>query len=74
MLVRTSGETMLRRNGAWELGIAPVREVQVDGQRVLAGRQLPIATPAGGTVIDTEGRSAISAIISALQSHGLIGS
>ena len=73
VLVRTTGETMVWRNGAWETGIARVREVQVDGQTVLARRQPPIAAPAGGTVVDTESRLTISAILSALQSHGLIG-
>ena len=66
VLVRTTGETMLQHNGVWETGIARVREVRVDGQTVLAGRQPPIAAPAGGTVVDTESRLAISAIISAL--------
>ena len=74
LLVRATGETMLRRNGTWEAGILRAREVQVGGQTVLRERQLPIAAPGGGSVIDTESRSAISAILSALQAHGLIGS
>ena len=59
LLVRATGETMLRRNAAWEAGILRVREVQVDGQTVLRGRQPPIAAPTGGSVIDAESRSAI---------------
>jgi hypothetical protein len=31
-----------------------------------------IAAPAGGTTIDVEGRAAISAILAALRSHGMI--
>jgi len=72
LLDRTSGETMLRLNGAWEAGVVRAREVQVGGQTVLAGRQAPIETPSGGAMIDAEGRSAISAILSALRAHGLI--
>lgn len=74
LLVRATGETMVRRNGTWEAGIVRVRQVQVDGLTILRGQQPSIATPAGGSVIDTESRSAISAIISALQAHGLIAS
>ena len=74
LLVRATGETMLRRNAVWEAGILRVREVQVDGQTILRGRQPPVAAPSGGSVVDAEGRSAISAILSALQAHGLIES
>jgi head-tail adaptor len=72
MLIRSSGETMLRRNGSWESGIVRGAELQLGGQRVLAERQPAIAGPAGGTVADVESRAAISAILAALQAHGLI--
>ena len=74
LLVRSTGETMLRRNGSWEAGIVRAREVQVDGLTVLRGQQPPISAPAGGSVVDTESRSAITAILSTLQAHGLIES
>lgn len=74
LLVRSTGETMLRRNGNWEAGIVRAREVQVDGLTVLSARQASIAAPAGGSVVDTESRSAITAILSTLQAHGLIES
>lgn len=72
VLVSSSGETMLRRNGSWESGIVRGVEFQVGGQRVLAERQPAIAGPAGGAVSDAESRAAISAIISAMRAHGLI--
>ena len=72
VLIRSSGETMLRRNGSWESGIVRGAEFQLGGQRVLAERQPAIAGPAGGTVADVESRAAISAILAVLQAHGLI--
>ena len=74
LLVRATGEMMLRRSGSWEAGIVRARQVQVDGLTILRGQQPPVAAPAGGSVVDTESRSAISAILAALQAHGLIGS
>ena len=72
LLVRSAGETILRRAGAWEAGVVRVREVQVAGQAVLRARQASIGAPAGGAVIDAEARSAIAAIIAAMEAHGLI--
>ena len=72
--VRTTGETMLYRNGAWESGIVRGLEFRVGGQAVLKARQPAIAEPAGGSTIDAEGRAAISALLGALRAHGLIES
>lgn len=72
VLVRQSGETMLRRNGSWETGILRVREVQIDGETVLRSRQPVIGDPAGGTIVDAEARAAISSMLLALRAHGLI--
>jgi len=44
----------------------------VGGERVLAARQAAVADPAGGTMVDSEARSAVSAILAALRAHGLI--
>ena len=67
-----SGQAIVRRNGAWETGIARVQEVRVGGLKVVGGRQSSIALPSGGTVSDGECRGAVAAIITALQTHGLI--
>ena len=63
---------MVRRGGAWEVGIVRASEVQIGGARVVAARQPAIAAPAGGTVVDGEARSAIDQILGALRAHGLI--
>ena len=46
--------------------------LNIGGQQVVGARGAAIAAPAGGTAVDVEGRAAISAILAALRSHGLI--
>ena len=72
LLVRSTGETMVRLNGGWETGIVRASEVQVGGTRVVGPRQPTILAPSGGTVVDGEARSAIAQIVAALQAHGLV--
>jgi hypothetical protein len=72
VLERTSGLTMLSRNGAWETGIVRAQEVRIGGEAVLRARQPPIAEPAGGSVVDIECRSAVASLLNALRCHGLI--
>lgn len=57
---------------AWSSGAWPVNGLTVAGVQVVGSRQSAVAIPIGGTVIDTEARAAISAVIAALSSHGLI--
>lgn len=71
---RVTGETMVRRSGAWETGIFRVREIQVGGTRVVGQQQPPIMAPSGGSVADLEARAAISEIVVAMRAHGLIAS
>jgi hypothetical protein len=44
----------------------------VGGQQVVAGRQAAVTAPSGGATVDAEARTAISTLISRLQTHGLI--
>jgi len=74
VLVRTTGEIMLYRNGAWETGVVRAAEIQVGGQVVLSARQPAIPEPSGGAATDAEARAAILAVIGALRAHGLIES
>jgi len=60
------------RTGAWELGILRGSNVTIGGQQVIGARTSAIAAPAGGSVVDTEVRSAVGQILSALRLHGLI--
>lgn len=63
---------LLRWTGlAWESSLA-IDAVFVGGVQVVGSRLAEIATPSGGTIIDTQARSAVEEIIVALKSHGLI--
>ena len=69
---RASGELIQHRGGAWETGISRALEYQVGGVTVVRQQQPAISDPAGGGVIDTQGRAAIASILSMLRTHGLI--
>jgi hypothetical protein len=58
--------------GAWRIGQVNASVYQVDGIQVVGGQQAAIASPAGGTVVDVEVRSALNAALAALRAHGLI--
>ncbi|MBA3668357.1 MAG: DUF2793 domain-containing protein [Sphingomonas sp.] len=72
VLIKTSGERLSWRGGFWEIGVARLREVRVNGVSVVRDRQEAIAAPAGGSTVDAEGRLAIGNILAALRAHGLV--
>lgn len=72
-LDRASGQTLLRRNGGWEAGVIRGQELRIGGQPVVRERQAAVTAPSGGTTVDAECRSAVVALLAALQAHGLIG-
>lgn len=47
-------------------------EYQVNGMRVVTDQQGAITDPTGGSTIDTQARTAIAAILTALRAHGLV--
>jgi len=56
----------------WEFGIVRGSQLAIDGQQVVGAQADPIASPAGGTTVDSEARAAIDQILAALRGHGLI--
>ena len=58
----------------WEVGVITASRIEIDGVQVVGTQGDAIAAPAGGSTIDEPARTAIAAIISALQAHGLIAS
>jgi hypothetical protein len=71
---RTSGTWAVFRNAAWDIGMINGSALLIGGQQVVGPRESAIESPNGGTVIDSEGRVAIDAILIALRQHGLIAS
>jgi hypothetical protein len=59
-------------SGEWHLGDMRARRVLVDGDPVVGARQPAIADPAGGSVADAEARAAVTAVLEALRTHGLV--
>ncbi len=70
--VRTSGEAASFRQGAWEFGQLRGSNLILGGQQVVGGRGAAIASPSGGTTVDSQARSAIGLILASLRQHGLI--
>lgn len=58
--------------GAWRDGVVAGNTLRVGGIQVVAAQQAAIATPAGGTTVDAQARTAIAAILAGLRAHGLI--
>jgi hypothetical protein len=47
--------------------------VSIGGVDVVGARRAAIPDPTGGTVVDSQARAAIGAILGTLRGHGLIG-
>ena len=54
------------------VNIATTNGLQVNGTKVVGAQEATISDPTGGTVQDSEARTAINTIIDRLQAHGLI--
>jgi len=67
-----SGEISVMREGSWEAGILRGQELRVGDQTVVGQRQAAIADPMAGSVIDSECRASVAAILVAMRAHGLI--
>jgi hypothetical protein len=72
VLDNASGQIVVRRSGAWEVGVVRAQEVRINGLTVLRERQPAVPNVAGGSVVDTQCRAALAGILAALRTHGLI--
>jgi hypothetical protein len=70
--VRSLGTCAAFRLGTWELGKLRGSSIVIGGDQVIGHRGAAIADPAGGGVVDSEARMAISQVLAALRQHGLI--
>jgi hypothetical protein len=69
---KPDGAALIYSSGAWQVSSWPVLSLSVAGQQVVGPRGPAVADPVGGTVVDLQARAAISGLLSALRSHGLI--
>lgn len=60
--------------GEWREGEVRGKQLVIEGDQVVGTRRAAIANPDGGTVVDTEVRDAVQAILDAMRQHGLIAS
>jgi hypothetical protein len=72
MYDRASSVWTTFRGGAWESGQIRGLSLLINGQQVVGPRGAAIDAPAGGSVVDSEARVTIGAMLAALRSHGLI--
>lgn len=70
--VRASAQPATYRAGAWELGILRGSSLILGGEQVVGSRGAAIASPSGGSTVDSEARNALSQVLAALRQHGLI--
>jgi len=70
--LKSFGKTISYSVGAWRVGELNASVFKVDGVQVVTSQQAAISDPTGGSTVDTESRTTLSAVLSALRSHGLI--
>jgi hypothetical protein len=70
--VKAEAQSACYHAGAWEIGVVRGSSLVIGGVQVVGSRTSAIASPSGGTTVDSEGRAAIDQILSALHQHGLI--
>jgi hypothetical protein len=70
--VKSDNQWANYRSGAWETGMLRGASVLIGGVQVVGNQAAPIASPTGGSTVDSEGRATIDAILAALRAHGLI--
>ena len=74
MAVWSIADQAIARRGAtsWSIGTVTARSVSIGGLQVVGPRTGAIAAPAGGSIVDGEARAALTAVLAALRTHGLI--
>jgi hypothetical protein len=70
--VRSTDTSALYSAGEWNIGQLKGSSLVLGGLQVVGTRLASIASPSGGTVVDLEARTAVDAILAAMQQHGLI--
>lgn len=72
MVVKSTGLIATYGSAGWEVGEMRASRLLIDGRQVVGPQAAAIVSPAAGTTIDAEARTAINQILSAMRMHGLI--
>jgi hypothetical protein len=72
--VKSNNSWATFRSGGWEVGYLRGTSVVIDGQQVVGSRAGAIASPTGGTTVDSQARTTIDQVLAVLRDHGLIDS
>lgn len=72
LTARASGLELSYRAGAWESGVMRAAQLIVGGVKVVGNSGAAIPDPTGGATIDSNARTCLGEILSALRLHGLI--
>lgn len=72
VLNAADGNNYVHNGTVWQAAQMRIDGVYIGGNRVVTIRQSAISDPAGGSTTDTQARTAISSILAALRTHGLI--
>ncbi len=72
VLCAADGQGYTHDGTVWQADPLRPDGVYIGGSRVVTSQQSAIADPSGGSVADTQARTAIGQILAALRTHGLI--
>ena len=64
--------TVVRRTASdWAVGALTAATLSIAGKQVVGTQRARVLAPSGGTIIDSQARAAIAALIGGLEAHGL---
>ena len=72
LLVKTTGTFATYGAIGWQVGTLAGSRLVLDGTQVVGPQESAIATPVGGSTIDSEARAALEQVLAVLRVHGLI--
>jgi hypothetical protein len=73
-LIKSDGSHAICTAGGWESGTVRCEKLVIGGKKVVGQQQPAIAPPSGGATVDSEARSVLNQLLSALSLHGLLAS
>lgn len=59
-------------DGGWSTGAWPAKGLRISGRQVLGATPVALAPPAGGAVVDSQCRTTLNQLLSALRDQGIV--